>query len=255
MKVLDASFLIDYLDGRDETREFYDRSGGSDAQWIIPVPALTEVLVGAGNLPDGDVDGVRSDLTWAEIHDVDEQTAITAGRIADEIGPAGPFLDGPDALIAAVGHELDAPVVSSDSDLTHPETKKVIDVEEYRGVDTDREAALEKHVGRVSEIVRISVADGSIVLLDEYHDLPQKERMLAYLVGQLYATESGQTESSRLSTEFFQEQLDVDDGTIQRYVSDLEADGLIEVEEEQSEVKIPVTSLPESLDRIEATVE
>nr|WP_254766165.1 PIN domain-containing protein [Salinilacihabitans rarus] len=255
MKVLDASFLIDYLDGRDETREFYERSGGSDTQWIIPVPALTEVLVGAGNLPDGDVDGVRSDLTWAQIYDVDEQTAITAGRIADEIGPAGPFLDGPDALIAAVGHELDAPVVSGDSDLTHPETKKVIDVEEYRGVDTDREAALEKHVDRVSEIVRISVADGSIVLLDEYHDLPRKERMLAYLVGQLYATESGQTESSRLSTEFFQEELDVDDGTIQRYVSDLEADGLIEVEEEQSEVKIPVTSLPESLDRIEATAE
>lgn len=255
MKVLDVSFLIDYLDGRDETREFYDRSGGSDAQWIIPVPALTEVLVGAGNLPDGDVDGVRTDLTWAQIYDVDEQTTITAGRIADEIGPAGPFLDGPDALIAAVGHELDAPVVSGDSDLTHPETKKVIEVEEYRGVDTDREAALEKHVGRVSEIAHISAADGSIVLLDEYHDLPRKERMLAYLVGQLYAAELGQTESSRLSTGFFQDQLGVDDGTIQRYVSDLEADGLVEAEEEQSEVKIPVTSLPEILDRIEATAE
>jgi methyl coenzyme M reductase beta subunit len=37
-----------------------------------------------------------------------------------------------DGLIAAVGRELDAPVVSNDGDLTHEETKKVVDVEEYR---------------------------------------------------------------------------------------------------------------------------
>jgi predicted nucleic acid-binding protein len=62
---------------------------------------------------------------------MDEKTAVTAGEIADEVGPGGPYLDGLDALIAAVGRELDAPVVSADEDLTHEETKKVIDVEEY----------------------------------------------------------------------------------------------------------------------------
>ena len=36
-----------------------------------------------------------------------------------------------DAPIAAVGRELDASVVSADGDLTHEETKQVIDVEEY----------------------------------------------------------------------------------------------------------------------------
>ena len=66
-----------------------------------------------------------------DIQPVDEWTAITAGQIADEIGPGGPYLDGPDALIAAVGRELDAPVVSGDGDLTHAETKRVITVEEY----------------------------------------------------------------------------------------------------------------------------
>lgn len=57
--------------------------------------------------------------------------AITAGQIAEEIAPGGPYLDGPDALIAAVGREFDAPVVSGDGDLTHSETKRVIQVEEY----------------------------------------------------------------------------------------------------------------------------
>ena len=56
---------------------------------------------------------------------------MTAGNIADEIAPGGPYLDGPDALIAAVGRELDAPVVSGDGDLIHEETKQVVDVEEY----------------------------------------------------------------------------------------------------------------------------
>ncbi|MFC6838416.1 PIN domain-containing protein [Halomarina ordinaria] len=132
MKVLDASFLIDYLDGRVETREFYEASGGADERWVIPVPALAEVLVGEGNLPNGDVSDAHAALSWAEVYAVDERTAVIAGEIADEIAPGGPYLDGPDGLIAAVGRELDAPVVSGDGDLTHPQTKAVIKVEEYR---------------------------------------------------------------------------------------------------------------------------
>lgn len=132
MKVLDATFLIDYLDGVPETKEFYFASGGDVERWVIPVPAYAEVLVGEGNLPDGDVEGARDDLTWAEVHPVDEQTAVLAGQIADSVADDGPFLDGPDALIAAVGRELDAPVVSNDGDLTHEATKEIVDVEEYR---------------------------------------------------------------------------------------------------------------------------
>lgn len=132
MKVVDTSFLIDYLDGRNVTREFYEQHGGANTRWIVPIPALAEILVGEGNLPGGDVDSVRADLAWTSVYEIDERTAITAGRIADEIGPEGPFLDGPDALIAAVGRELDAPVVSGDTDLTHPETRRVIAVEMYR---------------------------------------------------------------------------------------------------------------------------
>jgi len=131
MKVLDATFLIDYLDGVEATREFYEEHGGEEIRWVAPVPAFAEALVGEGNLPSGDVDEARADLAWVDVHPVDERTAVTAGDIADEIAPGGPYLDGPDALIAAVGRELDAPVVSGDGDLTHEEAKQVVDVEEY----------------------------------------------------------------------------------------------------------------------------
>jgi hypothetical protein len=56
---------------------------------------------------------------------------VTAGEIANEIAPRGPYLDGPDALVATVGRELDASVVSSDGDLTH-DARAVVDVEEFR---------------------------------------------------------------------------------------------------------------------------
>lgn len=131
MKVLDATFLIDYLDGREATGEFYEEHGGAQIRWVVPVPALAEVLVGEGNLPNGNVEEARADLAWVDVHPIDERTAVTAGQIANEIASGGPYLDGPDALIAAVGRELDAPVVSGDGDLTHSETKRVIDVEEY----------------------------------------------------------------------------------------------------------------------------
>ena len=131
MKILDATFLIDYLDGVEATKEFYEASEGENERWVMPVPAYAEALVGEGNLPNGDVAGARADLSWGEKYAVDEKTAVTAGEIADEVERNGPFLDGLDALIAAVGRELDAPVVSADGDLTHAETKKVVDVEEY----------------------------------------------------------------------------------------------------------------------------
>lgn len=82
--------------------------------------------------PSGDIDQAFEALSWGKVYDIDEDLSVEAARIADEIGPQGPYLDGLDALIAAVGRELDAPVVSADGDLTHAETKQVIDVEEYR---------------------------------------------------------------------------------------------------------------------------
>ncbi len=130
MKVLDANFLIDYLNGVEATSEYL--LDNEDQAFVFPLPAYAEALAGEGNAPRGDVESARVDLSWGEVRPIDERTAVLAGEITDEIGDEGPFLSGMDALIAAVGRELDAPVVSADGDLTHPEAKRVIDVEEYR---------------------------------------------------------------------------------------------------------------------------
>lgn len=129
MKVLDATFLVDYLAGEDATAEYL--LAHEDERFIFPAPAYAEALVGEGNAPAGDVSEAKAELSWGEVYETGEETAGVAGEIADEVGPEGPFLTGMDGLVAAVGRELSAPVVSSDGDLTHPETKRVVDVEEY----------------------------------------------------------------------------------------------------------------------------
>ncbi|AJF24448.1 twitching motility protein PilT [Haloarcula sp. CBA1115] len=132
MRVLDANFLIDYLSGHPATETYYESNGGEEELWVMPAPAHAEALVGVGNLPSGDLEEAVEALSWGEIYEISEDLSVEAGRIADEVGSQEPYLDGVDALVAAVGRELDATVVSVDGDLTHEETKQVVDVEEYR---------------------------------------------------------------------------------------------------------------------------
>jgi predicted nucleic acid-binding protein len=129
MKVLDATFLIDYLDGVDATAEYLLEH--DDETFVFPAPVYAEVLTGEGNRPDGDIADVKAALSWGDVYETNEETATLAGEIASEIGPEGPFLTGIDGIVAAVGRELDATVVSSDRDLTHEATKAIVDVDEY----------------------------------------------------------------------------------------------------------------------------
>jgi len=130
MKVLDATFLRDYLNGVDATADFL--LANEHEEFVIPAPAYAEVLVGVGNVPDGDVGAAVADLSWGTVYEIDADTAALAGEIADEIGPEGPYLSGMDALIAAVGRNVDAPIVSADCDFTHEVTRNNLDVETYR---------------------------------------------------------------------------------------------------------------------------
>ncbi|WP_435076365.1 PIN domain-containing protein [Halococcus sp. AFM35] len=130
MKVLDTSFLIDYGNGVDAAGE-YLRTNEDDV-FVIPAPVYTEYLLGTVHSDaDTDIAAARQELAWGEVAAVTEEMAVVAAAIADEIGPQGPNLAAVDALVAAVGREFGAPVVSGDSDLTHAETRKAIRTETY----------------------------------------------------------------------------------------------------------------------------
>jgi len=131
MKVLDASFLIDYGNEVDAAAEYL--LDHADEQFCIPAPVYTEYLLGTVHSnAQTEIGDARAELSWADVVETDESTAVRAAELADQIGSEGPELTAIDALVAAVADELNATVVSCDSDLTHEETKQIIAVDDYR---------------------------------------------------------------------------------------------------------------------------
>ena len=131
MKVLDASFLIDYGNGTEESAEYL--LAHADERFLIPAPIYTEYLLGTVHSnAQTDIEAARAELSWAEVVETDESTAVRAAQIADGIGPEGPNLTAIDALVAAVADQLNASLVSCDSDLTNTEIQEIINVDEYR---------------------------------------------------------------------------------------------------------------------------
>jgi len=131
MKVLDASFLIDYGNGLDAAAEYL--RDHSDEQFCIPAPVYTEYLLGTVHSnASTDIGDARAELSWVDVVETDESTAVRAAELADKIGPEGPELTAIDALVVAVAAELNATLVSCDGDLTHKETTQVIAIDDYR---------------------------------------------------------------------------------------------------------------------------
>lgn len=118
----------------------------------------------------------------------------------------------------------------------------------------DSESLLEEEFDRAAKVFKI-LDSGSIELRPGYRDLSPKERMLAYLVGQVYAVEGNRTNSPVLPYDFFYTRIDLDDSTIRRHANELEDDGLLTTGESQGEKKLVVENLPRVLDRIEAEAE
>ncbi|USZ66958.1 PIN domain-containing protein [Halorussus salilacus] len=130
MKVLDSSFLMDYEDGHPTTKEYL--LDHSDEAFVVPAPIYTEFLLGGVYGTESTPGKAKQNLEWVEVHSIGEETAEHATEIAAEIDAQGPHLSPIDALVAGASRELDAPLVTSDSDHTHPSCREVIDIEEYR---------------------------------------------------------------------------------------------------------------------------
>lgn len=81
MKALDATVLVDYLDGHDATAQYL--LSNETERFVVPAPVYAEIPVGEGNYPDGDVAGAAADLSWCEIYETGEETALLAGEIAN----------------------------------------------------------------------------------------------------------------------------------------------------------------------------
>lgn len=132
MKVVDTTFLIDYLDDHDAVRDYLETNPDI---YVTPAPALTEVLQGEAYKVDHStvtIPGARSALDFVDVLSVDEQLSVVAAEFASDVYPPGPKMGAVDAIVGALARREGATVVTNDSDLTHEETKAVVDIDEYR---------------------------------------------------------------------------------------------------------------------------
>lgn len=132
MRVVDTTFLIDYLDGHEAVRQYLEEHPDI---YVTPAPVYTEVLQGEAYKSDHstvDLPGVRDALDFVDVLEVGEQLSVAAAEFAGDVFPPGPKMGAVDAIVGALARRERAVVVSHDSDLTHPETRRVIDVDLYR---------------------------------------------------------------------------------------------------------------------------
>lgn len=131
MKVLDASFLIDYENGEPEAAAFLQDN--ADEEFIIPSTVYTEYLLGEANAaPEPDLPAVRAEIDWTQVWTVTKETADLGVEAVAELPADAPHLDGVDATVIGVAREIGAPIVSGESDFTHDAIRDRLNVELYK---------------------------------------------------------------------------------------------------------------------------
>lgn len=131
MKVLDASFLIDYEQGVPAAAAYLQDH--PDEEFIVPSTVYTEYLLGEANgAPDPDLPAVRAEIDWMQVRPVTEETADRGVEAVAELPAEAPHLDGVDATVVGVARESGAPIVAGDSDFTHETVRARLNVERYK---------------------------------------------------------------------------------------------------------------------------
>lgn len=131
MKCFDNTFVVDYLDGKQETIEYLEDC--STESLYIPSIVLYEALEGqVKSAGPANFQQTTSYLTWAEVATFEKTTAREAGNLQEDLSARGRELRSADAMIGGTARELGATLVTADGDFTNDDTKAILDVEEYR---------------------------------------------------------------------------------------------------------------------------
>lgn len=113
MIALDASFLVDYLDGTDAAGDFLDAN--EDRPFFAPTPALFEVYRGGAR--SAGVDGIEridSSLEWIDPLPLTVESAREAALVEAELLDAGEPINLGDVIIAGICRVNGAELVTRD---------------------------------------------------------------------------------------------------------------------------------------------
>ncbi|ELY61879.1 type II toxin-antitoxin system VapC family toxin [Natronolimnohabitans innermongolicus] len=114
MKVLDSSFCADFLRGRDHAKQY--RLAHRNESFALSEIGFYELYHGAVKVGRDPV-AVDRDLPWVDRLDYTPAHSRESARIRAELAEQGQRIQHPDMMIAGVARSLDAPLVTSDTDV------------------------------------------------------------------------------------------------------------------------------------------
>lgn len=114
MKLLETSFLVDYLNEQPYTIEYLESN--AQAEYAIPTIALYEVYAGAiRSTASGEtIETITDAIAWADVAAFDEPAAREAAAIRAALLDRGNPIPAPDILNAGVARALDCELIATD---------------------------------------------------------------------------------------------------------------------------------------------
>jgi len=117
----------------------------------------------------------------------------------------------------------------------------------------DSESILQDNLDRTEGLFSL-YEDGTINISDEVREVSPEIQLLTYFIAQRFLMEGGMSEEDKLGTDYFYERINRSDRTVREYLQQLREAGLI-TKESQSEHRLIVENLPNTLNRIERSIE
>lgn len=128
MVILDTSFLIDLLRGKEEVKKLWEDIERNEAKVAIATPSIMELWSGAcrAKLPAKEKEKIKELGRGLEIMSFDTKSAMEAGEIEVELMQKGLLIETEDTMIAGVARSHGERVVTSNGHYTRIQGLQVL---------------------------------------------------------------------------------------------------------------------------------
>lgn len=127
MKVLETSFLVDYLNERAYTIEYLEAN--PQTRYVVPTIALYELYAGVlrSDAADETIDTIATALEWVDPIAFDDSAAREAAAVRSGLLDRGEPIPVPDTLIAGVTCALEGELITTDRHFSRVPGLDVVD--------------------------------------------------------------------------------------------------------------------------------
>ena len=135
MELLDTTFLIDFVRGREESRDMIMELENKGEVITIAVPSIVELFKGIylkdniKNIKSDEVEKIKNAISSYENYNLDKDGAILAGEIEADLLNRGERIDIEDILIGAIAKQNGEKLITRN--IKHFDRIKGLEVEGY----------------------------------------------------------------------------------------------------------------------------